>query len=149
MKKIILSLMAAFLMSNVAMAQENEKKERKQLSQIEMIQQRTEGMVKKFGLNEEQKEKLLQLNTEFAGKLPGRNFNRSQREPRRQFDRQNQVRPDSLRMRPRNMERPNMQEIRKNVEAYDAKLKTILNEEQFKAYQQERADMMKRRPERR
>ena len=149
MKKIILSLMAAFLMSNVAMAQENEKKERKQLSQIEMIQQCTEGMVKKFGLNEEQKEKLLQLNTEFAGKLPGRNFNRSQREPRRQFDRQNQVRPDSLRMRPRNMERPNMQEIRKNVEAYDAKLKTILNEEQFKAYQQERADMMKRRPERR
>ena len=143
MKKMVLTIMAAFIMTNVAMSQENKVEGRKQMTETEMAEHRTERMAKKFGLNEEQKAKLLQLNKEFAGKMPGRGFGRPQRMGRPSETPKREVRPDSLDKK-HMIERVNPQEMRKNIEAYDSQLKNILNEQQFKDYMSEREKMMKR-----
>ena len=55
MKKLVLTLVAAVAMNIGAMAQETqgEKRERPQMDPKEMIQQRTDETVEKYGLNEE------------------------------------------------------------------------------------------------
>lgn len=137
--------MAAFCLTNVAMAQENKAEEPKQMTEAEMAEHRTERMAKKFGLNEEQKTKLLQLNKEFAGKMPGRGFGRPHRMGKPGDNKKREVSPDSLQKRHMTPQ-VNPQEMKKTMEAYDSQLKNILNAEQFKAYQSEREKMMKRGP---
>lgn len=73
MKKMILSLVAAVAFSAMAMAQEA-KKEAAQCSKCdktEMLQHRTDRVVKKYGLNEDQAKQLLKLNTAYADKMSG------------------------------------------------------------------------------
>ena len=60
MKKIILGLMAAMTIGATAMAQSQV------ADRSEMIQKRTESVAKKYGLSDEQKQKLLELNTKYT-----------------------------------------------------------------------------------
>ena len=69
MKKMIMALVAAMMMSANAMAQDNDqqvRRGRKPMDQKEMIQRRTDETVKAYGLNDEQAAKLLDLNTRYA-----------------------------------------------------------------------------------
>lgn len=72
MKKMIMALVAAMMMSANAMAQDNDqqvRRGRKPMDQKEMIQRRTDETVKAYGLNDEQAAKLLDLNTRYADKM--------------------------------------------------------------------------------
>ena len=70
MKKMILAIVA-LMMSATMMAQEGEKQmpKKKPADKTEMVKQRTDMMVERYGLDEKQAEKLLTLNTEFADKM--------------------------------------------------------------------------------
>lgn len=156
MKKILLTMAAAIMLSTTVFAQDDNREQRRpRMDKSEMIQKRTERTAKQYGLNEEQAKKLQALNekysdTMFMGMAP-----RGDRRPdgpgmRRGGDR----RPDGPRMgqgEPR--QRPEMndslraefkkrrEEMQQKMEAYNAELKSIMTEEQFKAYQE---DMQKR-----
>jgi hypothetical protein len=156
MKKMVLAMTAALVMSMGAVAQDEQKAERRergQFDQTEMIQRRTDATVKKYGLNDEQAKKLLEQNTKFAGKMGprrGRPHAMSRQPDRRPGDSVSARRgrnPQRMERRdsaggPRPEMRPMTDEMRKNMEAYEAGIKEILTEEQYKAYQE---DMKNRR----
>ena len=160
MKKIVLTMIAAMMMGVTAMAQEANPAapnngERRQFDPKEMIKQRTDATVQRYGLNEEQAAKLLDLNTRFQGKLPmgggmrgmrgqggqGRGpqmggGNRPQMAERPQRPQNDSVRGDRP-QRPQGNFGANREEMQKNQEAYDAELKAIMTEEQYAAYKKD------------
>ena len=69
MKKIVLTMIAAMAMSFSAMAQEQQNDQRREFNSEEMAKTRTDEAVKKYGLNEEQAAKLLDLNKRFSQKM--------------------------------------------------------------------------------
>lgn len=153
MKKIVLAIVAAITLSATAMAQNenNQRRERRQQpNRTEMLKQRTDEMVKTYGLNEEQAQQLLELNTKYADKMGAMGgFQRGGNDGRRpQMDRRQQRGTqggDTVQAQPQRPTRENMEERRKemeqNREAYAAELQKIMTEEQYKTYQ---ADMQKR-----
>ncbi|MCR4810520.1 MAG: DUF4890 domain-containing protein [Prevotella sp.] len=163
MKKTMMALVAAVMMSANMTAQTDEQTQSPQqptMDKEQMIKERTEQMVKEYGLNEDQAEKLLVLNTEFAEKLPpmmGRGPQGMRRpdpfeaRPQRQEGRRQagegriqreetrRQAPDSMRMgrmRHQMGERPGMnrEEMRKVMDEYQAGVEKIFTEEQFKKY---------------
>ena len=151
MKKILLTIVAGMMMTANVMAQEANQNnpERRQMDPKEMVKQRTEQTVKQYGLSEEQAAKLLDLNTRFMGKIPmgpmgGQRMGQGRR-PQGQMGQIGQMpqrpqRPqnDSVQGRRPQMgqmgQMGNREEMRKNMETYEAELKTILTEEQYQAY---------------
>ena len=136
-----------------------------QMDRAEMLKARTEQMVKDYGLNEEQAKKLEALNTEYAEKIPMMPMMRGQRgqgqRPQGQMGQgqrpQGQMgqgqRPqrqpgDSTRRGQRPQmgqmgqmgqgQRPqmNFEEMRKNMEAYNAELEKIMTLEQYAKYRE-------------
>ena len=152
MKKIVIALVAVMTMSLSVMAQDTTRVRRDfpRQSVEEMAKQRTDDAVKKYGLNEEQAKKLLDLNTRFAEKMRpmgmggGPRQGRGQRDGRGPRMSQDTVRHDMPRER-RGDFRGNREEMQKNMEAYRTELKTILTPEQFEAYTK---DEQNRRPRR-
>lgn len=156
MKKIVLTMIAAMAMSLSAMAQD-EPQERRQFNPEQMVKMRTDAVVQKYGLNEEQAKKLLDLNSRFIGKIgPGMGGPRGPRNggPRMQGDRNDRPqRPDSLRANGQRNGGPrgnfggrfNREEMQKNMEAYNNELKTILTSEQFEAYQKDEQERRQHR----
>lgn len=153
MKKIVIALTAVLMMSTAAMAQDGQRRERRQMDRTEMIKQRTDNTVQKYGLDEKQAKELLALNTEYADKMgPGMGM----RGGRGGFGRGNGNGPrpeggDTLqrRQRPQNAPeggRPNFEEMRKNMEEYNAKLQKIMTPEQYKAYQEDMEKMRQQGP---
>ena len=70
MKKLMMTMVAALMLTATAMAQENNgRREGRNFDPAEMVKAQTERMVQEYGLNEAQKAKLLELNTQYAGKL--------------------------------------------------------------------------------
>ena len=157
MKKTVMAIAAAMMMSATMMAQ-NEQPQGQQAPQIdraEMLKARTEQMVKDYGLNEEQAKKLEALNTEYAEKIPmmpmmrGQQGQRGQR-PQGQMgqgQRPQRQQGDTARrgQRPQGQmgqmgqgQRPqmNFEEMRKNMEAYNAELEKIMTQEQFAKYRE-------------
>lgn len=148
MKKMIMALVAVFMISTNAMAQDENNSERKQPSMEQMAQRRTSEMVKKYNLNEEQSAKLLELNKKYADMRPmGPRGGRHQGMRSPEGKRQAQV-PDSLKQRGMKGAQPkgNFQDMKKKMEEYDAQLQTILTEEQYAVYKADREKMMKRGP---
>jgi hypothetical protein len=148
MKKTILLLVAAFTMTS-AMAQDNQG-ERKE----GMRPDRTEMMVKEYGLNETQAAKLKELNDKypelqrFGGR--GRRGHRPMMGgPRGQMDGNTGA---SAQQRPERPSREDMEKMmnerRQKQEAYDKELKGIMTEDQFNAYQKKREEMRNRFPRR-
>ena len=125
MKKTFLALAAAMMMSVSMMAQDQQAPQRRQFDPAEMAKQRTEMMVKEYELNEEQAKKLLDLNTQYADKMPMMGPRGGQRGERPQAgERQRPQRPDSTRQgqqRPGRGEGPRMnrEEMQKQMEAYN------------------------------
>lgn len=153
MKKMIWALVAATIVSTSAMAQDNDRRGQghQPMDKTEMVKQRTNETVSKYGLNDEQAQKLLELNTRFADKMGpmrgqfrgGRHGNRPnmggskpQRHDRDTLSQQG---------RPQRPSREDMEkrreEMRKNMEEYNDALKGIMTEEQYNAYT---TDMQKR-----
>ena len=135
---MILAFAAAVMMSANVMAQ-NERPQGQQMDRAEMLKLRTDQMVKDYGLNEDQAKKVLDLNTKYADKIPmmrGRG-GQGQRGERPQGQ-------EGQRQRPQGDARPqgqggqrsqaDFEEMRKNMEDYNAELQKIMTEEQFKKY---------------
>jgi hypothetical protein len=143
MKHIAISLAFMTLLSGAAFAQDNngQRPQGQRPDRTEMIKNRTDETVKKYGLNETQAKQLLELNTKFMSRMGGpRGGARrgGQRGGARQGDNgQRPERRDTTQARrpqgPRGMGG--------QMGEYQQELKKILTEEQYKAYQ---ADMQER-----
>ena len=131
-------------MSLSAMAQDTAQV-RRQFNPEQMAKMRTDAVVKKYGLNEEQAKKLLDLNTRFAGKIRPMGPMGGQRRggQRMQGDRPQRMTPDSLRAQGQRRGQGqrgggfNREEMQKNMEDYNNELKAILTPEQYEAYQKD------------
>lgn len=100
-----------------------------------MIQERTDRMAEKYGLDEAQKAKLLELNKKYS-------FRMERPEGRKQ---------ERMRQRPALDEKKKlefearMKEMQARREAYEEALKGILTEDQYKAYQKDQEHRKGRR----
>ena len=155
MKQIVISIAAMLMLTTAAMAQEEQgqRPQRQRMDRTEMIQKRTDDVVKKYGLDEKQAKQLLSLNTKFADKMGGRrgmrpdgHGQRPDRRGQRPDMKQNNMKApnDTARMRRPDGPRPNREQMEENMKAYDKELQEIMTAEQYKAY---KADMEKRRQE--
>ncbi|MCR4603771.1 MAG: DUF4890 domain-containing protein [Prevotella sp.] len=158
MKKIVLAIAAAIMMSANVMAQEEQKQERqpRQFDRTEMIKNQTNQMIQEYGLNEEQGKKLLELNTNFSDKMPmmGRGFGgpRGQRgqaqgqRPQRDENATQGERPQRENGAQGGQQRPRMnrEEMMKNMEAYNKGLEDIMSAEQFQKYKDNMQKRMQR-----
>jgi len=152
MKKMILAIVAIMMMT-AAQAQDNNLqngRERRNFDRTEMIKKRTDDVVKKYGLSEEQATKLLSLNTKFAGNMgPGMRGMRGGRGGARQRPRPNFGAGNADGQRPEMTEemREQMQKAREErqqaMKQYDTELQTIMTPDQYKAYQADQAEMRK------
>lgn len=144
MKKLVLTMIAMVTMSISTMAQDTAQV-RRQFNPEQMAKMRTDAVVKKYGLNEEQAKKLLDLNTRFAGKIRPMGPMGGQRRggQRMQGDRPQRMNPDSLRAQGQRRGQGqrgggfNREEMQKNMEDYNNELKAILTPEQYEAYQKD------------
>lgn len=144
MKKLVLTMIAMVTMSLSAMAQDTAQV-RRQFNPEQMAKMRTDAVVKKYGLNDDQAKKLLDLNTRFAGKIRPMGSMGGQRRggQRMQGDRPQRMNPDSLRAQGQRRGQGqrgggfNREEMQKNMEAYNNELKSILTPEQYEAYQKD------------
>ncbi|UKK61558.1 DUF4890 domain-containing protein [Prevotella communis] len=144
MKKLVLTMIAMVTMSLSAMAQDTAQV-RRQFNPEQMAKMRTDAVVKKYGLNDDQAKKLLDLNTRFAGKIRPMGPMGGQRRggQRMQGDRPQRMNPDSLRAQGQRRGKGqrgggfNREEMQKNMEDYNNELKAILTPEQYEAYQKD------------
>lgn len=142
MKKMVIAMVAAVMMSSAAFAQDDQEMKRhegKRPDKTEMIKHRTDRIVEKYNLDDKQAAQLLELNTKYADKMGG---------PRGRHGRPH-GRPDGMQPGEKpdaqtgaTPQREKMREEREaNRKAYEAELQKIMNADQYKAYQ---ADMKKR-----
>ena len=154
MKKTMMAIAAAMMMSASMMAQ-NEQPQAQQAPQMdraEMLKARTEQMVKDYGLNEEQAKKLEAMRGQQGqrgqrpqgqmgqGQRPQGQMGQGQRPQRQPGDstRRGQ-RPQMGQMGQMGQgQRPqmNFEEMRKNMEAYNAELEKIMTQEQYAKYRE-------------
>ena len=159
MKKILMAIAAAVMMSSNMLAQDEKTevgKEQRKVDMTEMVQKRTDETVKRYGLSEEQAAQLLKLNTKYAGKMgPGRRGPRPEGRKGREaqgMKQQGQMpdvqKNDTLAKKDsRQMMRPNREQMRKEMEEYDAEIKKIMTDEQYQKYKADRQSRMKERPQ--
>lgn len=141
-KRMILALVAVVAVGTTAMAQPDMPR-RGNIDPAKMAQHRTEQMVKKYGLNDEQAAKLLTLNTQYADKLrPGRGHGMHRHRPGGPRP-EGGGRPELTEEQKQQMEK-DRKERQQAMEAYDKELQGILTADQFAKYKED----MKRRPER-
>lgn len=147
-----MSIAALLLLSTAAIAQDNQgqRPERQRMDRTEMIKQRTDDIVKKYGLNEEQAKQLLSLNTKYLGQMGG------QRGPRRggpgmgpgNGGQRPQMNDTTARRRPQGGQRqggPRQggMQMGGQMQEYNQELQKILTPEQYKAYQADREERMR------
>ena len=149
MKKLILAFVALITMTTVQAQNDNSPRgERRQFDRTEMLKRRTDETVKKYGLNEEQAAKLLELNTKYADKMvPGMGGPRDGRRggARPGFDaNRNRNRQQGQRQQMTEEQRQEMAKQRAErqaaMEQYTTELQAIMTPEQYSAY---KADMEK------
>ncbi|MBQ5495082.1 MAG: DUF4890 domain-containing protein [Prevotella sp.] len=155
---MMMTMIAAVLMSSAAFAQEEKKCECKckQPDKTEMVKHRTDRVVKKYGLNDQQAASLLELNTKYADKFGGPRGHHGKKHGMRhgkKHEGQADATTGATTPQPRgDKKRPELteeqkaqfearrQEMEANRKAYETELKKILTEDQFKQYE---ADMKK------
>ena len=154
MKKMILTLMAAALVSMTALAQEEKQGQRPEpkFDKAEMVKHRTDETVKRYNLNDKQAQQLLELNNKYADKMGPRPPHRGHkggpgRPPKDKGDCKCQCQKpqkDGQRPAPPKDEKraENHKKMKETMEAYNAELQKIMTADQFKSYQE---DMQKRR----
>lgn len=157
MKRMMIVLMAAALISASAVAQPDRQGQRpeKKFDKTEMAKHRTERMVERYNLDDKQAKQLLELNIKYADKM-GPRGGRPPHGPKGAPGRLPKDKPDAESQRPeppkdgKHMGHPkDIKHMKETMEAYDAELKEILNSEQYKNYQADRqkrpADRQKRK----
>ena len=160
MKKTIMAIAATLMMSGSMFAQESENGDKNPMEKpdkTEMVKKRTDETARRYGLNDEQAAKLLDLNTRYAEKMGPRG-------PRMgRHHAPGGQRPDSIKsgkMKPQKGElkkahmkgegqqvmKGGREDMRKNMEEYDAELQTIMTAEQYEAYKADHEKRMKDGP---
>ena len=145
MKQMIMTLLAAVMVSTAAVAQDKDSNKpsvdnnRKQ----EMVKHRTDKMVEDYQLNDKQAKKLLELNTAYADKMRpphhghhGPHGMRGQRPEPPKGD-MNGERPEP----PKGDRQDRRKEMAETMKAYDAELQKIMTAEQYEKY---KSDMQQR-----
>lgn len=140
MKKTIIITMAALMLGIVANAQGHrgswqDRPQRERPDEATMIQERTDRMAEKYGLDEAQKAKLLELNKTYSlriGRPEGRQHERMRQRPA--LDEKKKLEFEAR-----------MKEMQARREAYEEALKGILTEDQYKAYQKDQEHRKGRR----
>ena len=149
MKQMIMTLLAAVMVSTAAVAQDKDSNKpsvdnnRKQ----EMVKHRTDRMVEDYQLNDKQAKKLLELNTEYADMMRPRHHGhhghhgphgmRGERPEPPKADMKGE-RPEP----PKGDREEHRKEMAETMKAYDAELQKIMTKEQYEKY---KADMQQRR----
>ncbi len=155
MRKMMIVSAMALMLSTAAMAQQTDQQNGPRFDRTEMIQNRTKAMAEKYGLNEEQQNKLLELNKEYPmampmmGPRPGRqgmgmrpggprgNGNGQMGErPQRPQGQMGQGGPGRGRG-PRMMDPETMKK-------YDEAVKVIMTQEQYSKYEADRKEQIER-----
>ena len=161
MKKVLFITAMAFMLSIGAIAQENGGTRRERPDEATMVKMRTERMVEQLGLDETQAGKLLELNQKYPRMMmggsggpggpggPGRHeMGRPPKDGQHQdgddsgntAQKTKKAKPERKKAdggRP-NMTEEQMNQMKADREAYEAGLKEILTEEQFKTWQESR-----------
>ena len=140
MKKTIIITMAALMLGIVANAQGHrgswqDRPQRERPDEATMIQERTDRMAEKYGLDEAQKAKLLELNKEYSFRMErpeGRQHERMRQKPA--LDEKKKLEFEAR-----------MKEMQARMEAYEEALKGILTEDQYQAYKKDEEHRMRRR----
>ena len=151
MKRLIVAVLALFIMATVAMAQNDKEQGGKRFDKTEMIQKHTDKMIAKYGLDANQAKALLALNQEYADKMPmmggghrggghGQNFRKDDKSADQQGEQTERQRPSDDVIKAR------MQEMKENMDAYNGKLKSIMSESQYAKYQEDMKQRMQRGP---
>lgn len=159
MKKILLTMVMALALAGVASAQDNDRQKQGQRPDpAQMAQRMTEQMVKKYGLDSKQEASLLELNKQYAGKMPMMGGPRGGRpggrpgmgggQPGMRGGQPGGNRPDSAmarRQRPSKEEMDKrMKEMQANREAYNAGVKKIMTKKQYKQFTADQEKMRQR-----
>lgn len=135
-KTLVLALIAFVTVSSTAVAQPDPNRHGRP-DKTEMAKRRTEQMVEKFGLNDEQAAKLLTLNTQYADKIrPGRGFGMHGHRPGGPRP-EGGERPELTEEQKQKMEKER-KERQQAMEAYDKELQNILTADQFTKYKADR-----------
>ena len=124
--------MAALMLGIVANAQGHrgswqDRPQRERPDEATMIQERTDRMAEKYGLDEAQKAKLLELNKEYSFRM--------ERPEDRQHERMRQK--PALDEKKKLEFEARMKEMQARREAYEEALKGILTEDQYQAYKKD------------
>lgn len=159
MKKTILAIAATIMIATAVQAQDDDSKKRpqgKRPDRTEMVEHRTSMVVKKYGLNDEQAKKLLELNKAYADKMGPRMGGRQggHRGPgngqRPGADKKQEKKADGTTeatLKPNDSERKaHREQMEANMKAYDAELQKIMTPEQFKNYKADQEKMRKEGP---
>lgn len=142
MKKIVLT-MVALLSMTAAVAQSNDNKRDFKVPQKPTPEEMTNRMANDLSLTDEQKTQVLALNKEYESVLGGPGMRRGPRTQRQDgetgaTEQAPKVRPQGNRPERPQMSEAQMEEMKQRMEKrqeYDAKLKNILNNEQYENYQ--------------
>ena len=146
MKQMIMTLLAAVMVSTAAGAQDKDsnKPSMDNNRKLEMVKHRTDKMVEDYQLNDKQAKKLLELNTEYADMMRpphhghhGPHGMRGQR-PEPPKDDMKGERPEP----PKGDREDRREKMMETMKAYDAELQKIMTAEQYEKY---KADMQQRR----
>ena len=151
MKQMMMTLLAAVMVSTAAVAQDKDSNKPSQDNnrKQEMVKHRTDKMVEDYQLNDKQAKKLLDLNTKYADKMSSRHHGhrghhdmRGQRpEPPKDARQEPPARPEP----PMGAPQDRRKEMEETMKAYDAELQKIMTPEQYDKY---KADMQQRRDKR-
>lgn len=143
MKKTVCFMALMLAVCSACVKAQNEERpqgERPKMDKTEMAQKRTDEMAKQYGLSEKQTKKLLEVNKEYAEKM--RPMGRPPRRPDNGQSTDNQVERKQPLERPNN---GNMDDMRKKMdserEAYNAKVKKIMTDEQYSKFEQDQKKM--------
>ncbi len=129
----------ALATTGMALAQQGDNKERGQRPDpAQMAQRMTEQMAQRYGLDDKQQANILELNKQYAPKMPMMRGGRPGGRPGMRGDRPGGMRRDSTmapRQRPSKEEmEKRFQEMRANREAYNAEVKKIMTTDQYKKF---------------
>ena len=145
MKKIVMTMVALLTMT-AAVAQDNERRERREFKKP-TPEEMTNRMAESLKLDDKQKDKVLELNKEYESVLMGgpgmgRGFGRGQRGPRP--DGESGATQNNGQQRPRpqlpeltDEQKAQMKQQMEKRQEYDKKLQKILTDEQYKTYQEQ------------
>ena len=158
MKRMIVTMMTAVLVSTSVIAQEESKNEQRpprKFDKTEMVKHRTDETVSRYKLSDKQAKQLLELNTKYADKMgPGLRGHRggphhpghpgAGRPPMPPKD-ANAQKPEPPKDDSKMQERH--KEMEATMKAYDAELQKIMTADQFKSYQADQKKMREQRHE--